>query len=286
MAKRKQAKVAKEKQVQLSPEPDPIGERLIADGFAANSFLLDLNGVRAAYEHEPYSFPWNLPSRLFTWPVDTRRGPDGVRRITLRHPLLVEHPFAQELLAKGYELCPPEECIDEYGGVEWNGNLGTWWHAVDLIENPQELLQTRQFTTDEDIAGAVSYRCSYPRKSPLPGLLREMRSVMTALGIPEPTTDDSRSIMREFHQPSLCKSEEGTERWPINTHRALKSADSTSIAWAYIHGIEQGWFENKNGFLQWSPRGRAIFDGAPVTTHTNTSPARPLAPEQSQMSLF
>lgn len=284
MTKRKKI-IAKDAPQPEPRQPDPIGERLIADGYAPNEFILDLGGGISAKNLDTY--PWNLPSRLFTFPVETLRGPDGIRRIALQHPLLSEHPLAQELVAKGYELSSPGECVNDCGVSVADIDKGSWWHAVDLIEHhPQELLNTRQFTTDEDLAAAVCFRCQYPHtKGPLTTLLREMRAIMKALDVPEPPVSVS-TFRSSFSEPHPCVNEDKVTRWPINTGHALKCAESAETAWTFIHAIEQGWFENRGGYLQWAARGRAVHSGsepAPVFT-----PAMPTsAPVQGrQLSLF
>ncbi len=116
--------------------------------------------------------------------MQTLRGPDTVRRIALRHPLLAEHPLVRELVAKGYELSSADECVNDSGTPFSFFECGEWWHAVDLISSHHdELLKTRQFTTELDIMAAVVFRCHYPEgKRTLSTLVKEMRAVMDALG--------------------------------------------------------------------------------------------------------
>ncbi len=244
---------------------DHLAERLVADGFFPNHYQLEHDGALAAWRTgREYTYPWNLPSRLFQFPAHTYRGPDGVRRIGVQHPLLLDHPLILDLIAKGYELCDAEGCVNEHGVASSFIHHGTWWHAVDLIgSHPRELVATRRFTTDADIAGAVRYRCSYPRqKGPLARLLAEMRDVLAALEAPEPM-DGSAPVLAAFDMPMPCQSDgsgkKSRTRWPINTMRALRSEESARVAWAYIHGIESGWFQNDGGYLHWSQKGRGLW---------------------------
>src|SRR3546814_18959480 len=50
----------------------------------------------ALHDALPISAPWNLPSRLFQFPIEVIRAEqDEPRKIGLRHPLLAAHPFVQ-----------------------------------------------------------------------------------------------------------------------------------------------------------------------------------------------
>ena len=112
----------------------------------------------------------------------------------------------------------------------------------------RELLETRQFTTDEAIAGAVTYGLDY---SPYEGERRcghvsvaEARTIMAAIGYAEPA--ERLAVFRQLAAPSSCSSEKGAVRWPINSGLA---SDGASRAWGRIFGIEAG-------FLQWTALGR------------------------------
>ena len=62
------------------PKPDTIGAALIAHNLVPNEFLLDLNGGLNAGGTER-GYPWNLPSRLFQFPIEvTKQGEDGMRK--------------------------------------------------------------------------------------------------------------------------------------------------------------------------------------------------------------
>jgi len=74
------------------PKPDPTADALIAHGFAHNAGLLDINGSLQVRGEVELPYPWNLPSRLFQFPIEvTRQKEDGTRTISLRHPSLAEH---------------------------------------------------------------------------------------------------------------------------------------------------------------------------------------------------
>lgn len=256
-AKTAQAKAAKEaaEAAQKERERDLIGERLLADGFFRSEYELDHGSSIHARNHTKLPYPWNLPSRLFEWPAETHRGPDGMRRIGLLNPALMDHPTVKELLAKGYTVCSREECVNQHGVSIAHFNPGEWWHAVDLIKQyPHELLKTRQFTTTHAICGAVRYRLDYchaKRGEDLKRIVLDMRRLLTSLAVPIPTGDE----LKRFTEPHECHDPESKKKpfWPINIQR---EADAGAVAWAYIHGIEHGWFQSDSGFLHWSVKGR------------------------------
>ena len=245
------------------PKPDPVADNLIQHGLVPNTFILDLNhGLTTPHDMDrPY--PWNLPSRLFQFPIEvTHQDPDGSRKIGLLHPLLAEHPFVKRLEALGIEV-DPDGAPNEHGHSK--GGMGRWWHAVDLISSGhwRDLLKTAQFTTPDDIAGAVSYGLQY---SPYEGKKRnghistaEAREIMAAIGAPEPTDRDG--IIREhFMPPSPHKSEKGTMRCPINHY----ASDPRLTAWGFILSIEAGLFgHDRAGFLGWTTLGMERFPPAP-----------------------
>jgi hypothetical protein len=238
---------------------DQLAERLVADGFFHNQYQLESDGAfNTGSMQVTYDFPWNLPSRLFQFPMQTLRGPDNVRRIALRHPLLAEHPLVREIVAKGYELSPADECVNDCGTPMNLIDNGEWWHAVDLISSHYNgLLKTRQFTTDLDIFAAVAFRCEYPAgKGSLTTLVKEMREVLDVLGSNEP--GDCESPVRDlFASPKAAAD-------TIQAHFTIKCERSESLAWAYIHSIENGWFTCKKRFLTWSRKGTEMFGDQPI----------------------
>ncbi|WP_161626319.1 hypothetical protein [Sphingobium ummariense] len=71
--------------------PDTLGETLVESGFAPNLYLLDINHALSVPRDFPLPAPWNLPSRMFEYPIEVC-SPDGdqPRKIGLRHPLLAQ----------------------------------------------------------------------------------------------------------------------------------------------------------------------------------------------------
>src|SRR3546814_18461236 len=75
-----------------------LGDKIIEAGLAPNGFILDLNSGLSVPRGFELPAPWNLPSRLFRFPIEVckPRG-DRPRTIGLRHPGLAEHPFVQSV---------------------------------------------------------------------------------------------------------------------------------------------------------------------------------------------
>lgn len=247
---------------------DYLGEALIEKGFAPNGFVLDLNhSLTVPYEME-LPAPWNLPSRLFRFPIEVCEATkDRPRRIGLMHPLLGEHPFVQRVAAElGIEL-DPNGAPNAYGVSKQR--TGLWWHAVDLVSAGmwRELLETRRFTTDDDIAGAVCYGMDYsPHDSERDGHIStaEAREIMAAIGAEEP--EDRTALLLDMADPRPCEQEKGQVRWPINSGY---DTDAETRAWGRIFGIESGWFaRDRGGFLQWTQTGRDRFAAGDSATYT------------------
>ncbi|MBD8737042.1 hypothetical protein [Sphingomonas sp. CFBP 13706] len=249
---------------------DELGEQIITAGLAENDFILDLNGGLTVPSGFPLPSPWDLPSRLFRFPIEVckARG-DRPRTIGLRHPDLAGHPFVQHVeAALGFKLDPngaPNE--NGYSTCESFG----WFHAVDLVTAGQwrALLDTSDFTTTRSIFNAVDFGLRYSDHSEggkRHGHLStsEARQIMDELGATEPI--NRASIIRELGKPSACNSEgkKGGERWPING----KASSLEDQAWAMIFGIEDGWFEyDRAGFLQWSVKGRDRYSAGNAVTY-------------------
>src|SRR3546814_14318903 len=65
-------------------QADQLGDQIIAAGFAPNGFVLDINGALDVPRDFPLSAPWNLPSRLFQFPIEViRAAQDEPRKIEL-----------------------------------------------------------------------------------------------------------------------------------------------------------------------------------------------------------
>lgn len=253
-------------------QTDTLGEQIVTAGFAANQYLLDMNGALCVPRDFPLAAPWNLPSGLFQFPIETAK-PDGdqPRKIGLRHPMLAEHPFVKHVEATlGITL-------DRNGAPNRHGystaDQGRWRHAVDLMtaEHYRDLIDTQDFTDPAAVFGAIAFACRYSptEKNETGGYLStaQARIVMDEMGACEP---DSRSeIIRQFHAPKASKQESGAEHWPINHGAGIAPED---IAWAFIHGIEDGWFiYDRCGHLQWSQLGRDRYAAGESISFTETS---------------
>src|SRR3546814_1036089 len=145
-----------------NPHTDTLGEVLVAKGFAPNLVVLDINNSLSVPHCFGMEKPWDLPSRMFRFPIESCR-PDGdqPRKIGLRHPLLADHPYVRHVeAALGME-------IDRHGAPNRYGYTDAptarWWHAVDLIcaGKWRELLETQEFTDPACIMHGVAYGCSY-----------------------------------------------------------------------------------------------------------------------------
>ena len=214
--------------------------------------------------------PWNLPSRLMQFPVSMAAPIDGrPRRLGVRHALLAQHPFVQQIeQALGFQL---EPCgIPNRYGIR--NDHGQWHHAVDLVCAYQwrQLIETRDLTTDDSIAGAVGFGLDHSDyRSSRKGYLTttEARAIMAAIGEDEPT--DATALLRIFAAPVLSSQGENKKGWPINTRF---DAGSSPRAWGRIIGIEYGWFDyDRAGFLQWAETGRARYAAGDATTYTEAS---------------
>lgn len=238
-----------------SPCPDELGERLIACGLVPNSFVLDLNQTLSVPRDMELPPPWNLPSRLFQFPIEVSKGPpEQPRIIGLMHPMLSAHPFVVHVETLLDMTLSPGGAPNRHGYSLCDTAL--WWHAVDLVSagSWRALLDTRQFTTDDDIIGAVSFGCRYTleRDARKPLLTtKDARTMLRTAGSTEPAQRTAN--LRQFTAPMPCKSDDGPERWPINTC----GMEPSEVAWGMIHGIEDGWFSYRSGHLEWSARGRA-----------------------------
>ncbi len=250
---------------------DELGDVLVAKGFVANRFVLDLNHHLSVPGGMALEAPWNLPSRLFRFPIEVSEPVDGMRRIGLMHPLLAAHPWVQVVeKALGVKLDTrgaPNGC-----GVS-NTRSATWWHAVDLVtaEKWRDLIETRRFTTDEDIARAVVFGLSYSPDDAgkCSGFLttQEARSIMAALGQAEPA--NRRGVLTGFAAPQSCCGESGVERWPVNSGRGSTSPVGP---WTYIVALEDGWFSyDRQGFVGWTQAGRDRYAAGDQATFTEAS---------------
>lgn len=237
--------------------PDPLGDLLVEKGLVPNEFVLDLNGTLSpGYDDPEPPPPWNLPSRLFQFPIEVSpQLEDGTRRIGLMHPLLCDHPFVKQVEAAiGYKI----EAIgapNEAGYTKTDG-LHLWWHACDLARHNMwdELFETRRFTTDEHIAQAVEHQLHSRGKKFTP---KTAAAVLKRLGIKSPL-NPAMSI-RKFMAPSPCQSDgpKSPVNWPVNT--AFSDTAPGKNAWAMIWGIDNGWFGYRGPYINWTDKGRQLY---------------------------
>ena len=250
---------------------DTLGELLVAKGFASNLVVLDINRALDVPPGFTLPAPWNLPSRLFRFPIEACP-PDGdqPRKIGLRHPLLADHPYVRHVEALlGFE-------IDRHGAPNRYGHStapdARWWHAVDLISAGKwrELLETQDFTDPGCIMWAVAYGCRYShhedKKAAGYMTTAEARTIMREIGATEP--EDRSAIMRLFSEPKICRQDNASEHWPINHGRQC----AEDVAWGFIIGIEDGWFKHdRSGYLQWSQLGRDRYAAGDSVSFTESS---------------
>ena len=251
---RKSGSYAKEKAV--AELADPLGEALIAHGFAANDFLLNLNKTVKVPGGVELTGQWALPSRMFEFPIETHEPEaDRPRTIGLLHPLLAEHPFVRHFeRVMGFEVPRTPACNACGYSAAYQA---TWWHAVDLAGAGawRDLIETRAFTTDHDIFHAVAFALRYASKDePIADKLRNVRRVMQELGSEQPA--DQSIVIRSLMRPMPCGDDKGKTRWPINEDRG----DAGTRAWAFILGVENGWFEFCGAHLNWSAAGRHRYE--------------------------
>jgi len=243
-------------------------QALIRHGFVASDYLLSINGGLSVPRHIDLPAPWNLPSRLFQFPIETCQHEDGIH-IGLLHPALADHPFVKQIEATLGITLDPKGAPNAHGYSKQE--TGQWWHAVDLISAGewQALLATRHFTTDTDIARAVAFGLTYSHHdAKRMGHITtgEARQIMAAIAAPEPAS--RRTGILSLSRPLPCKPDKGAEHWPIN-HPALPA---DTLAWALIHGIEDGWFAyDRAGFLHWTAQGRERYAAGDQDTFTTAS---------------
>lgn len=238
-----------------------LADVLIAEGFVPNEYLLDTNHTLEVPAGEALGDPWDLPSRLFRFPLEVQQRKDGKYHIGLMHIRLCEHPFVRRVQKairphKIRNCGAPNQC-------GYTQAPATWWHAIDLISQWQALLRTAGFTTHTDIARAVVYALDY-RIIYLPAA----RGVLKAIDVPEPEVRGRAASMRAlFSEPNIVKPDKQAAYWPLNHSRAGHT-NPGALAWSRIHGIEAGWFaypKRGKGSLQWSESGRAIMSATAPT---------------------
>jgi hypothetical protein len=245
---------------------DELGEKLIAAGFAPNEFILNLNHALTTPAGMKLPAPYNLPSRLFRFPIETQIGKDGKRHIGLMHPCLGDHPFVKQVSRAIGGRIDLEGAPNAYGYTQ---APATWWHACDLIHHGlwRELLKTQRFTTKFDILRAIVHGLDYNEgKRGKPRLsVPDAKTMLAALKAPEPP--DRLGTLQLLMRPSVCQPEKGAAYWPLNSHSRDEAAAGVE-AWGRVIGIDAGWFSyNRQGFLNWSPLGREVYARGPSSTH-------------------
>ncbi|SAL84905.1 hypothetical protein AWB68_07489 [Caballeronia choica] len=250
-------------------QTDELADKLIELGFFPNAFLLNLNRKLQVPNNKALPAPWNLPSRLFRYPIEITDAGDGFTRLGLMHPLLADHPFVKDVETALEVTLRPDGAPNPHGHSQ--SDTALWWHAVDLVAAGlwRELLETAAYTTRENIANAVWYGLQYsPHDGKTNGHLTpaEGRQMMQAVDSPEPS--DQAATLLDFSTPHACKQDGGRESWPINGG----SRDVFRRAWGIIIGIERGWFTyNRGGFLNWSEAGRCRYDAGDRSSFIETS---------------
>lgn len=241
---------------------------LIERGLAHNEFLLDINGTLLTSDLVKLDAPWNLPSRLFQFPIEVGEADaDGSRRIGMMHPGLADHPFVQFVSEVIGEPLSPGGAPNPYGYTKQS--TAQWWHAVDLVSSGhwRELIQTQQFTTPELIANAIVYgldhRCDEGR-----GITTaDARVMMAALGFAQP--DAAAAHLASALEAPRHENTSTGKSWSV---RCIHGTASPDRAWSRILGLELGWFAyERAGFICWTQKGRDRFAAGPGDTFTESA---------------
>lgn len=254
-----------------SMNTDTLGAALVGQGFAPSLGILDINNSLSVPQGFALPAPWNLPSRMFRFPIEVcPPDRDRPRVIGLRHPLLADHPYVRYVEALlGFE-------IDRNGAPNRHGYstapTARWWHAVDLVSAGKwrDLLATQEFTEPVCIMNAVAFGCRYShhedKKAAGYITTAEAREIMRAIGSSEP--ERRSATILSFSAPSVCRQDSGAKHWPINTGRQC----AEDVAWGMIFGIEDGWFHHdRSGHLQWSELGRERYAAGDSAIYTQAS---------------
>jgi hypothetical protein len=127
---------------------------------------------------------------------------------------------------------------------------------VDLVGAGlwEDLLRTRQFTTDRDIVRAVAYGLDYgPYEGKRSGkahlTTREARAILAAIGADEPSNPGPDDALRvaNFHEG------QGPEGKPQRSIHWMHGPGDIANAWGRIIGLERGWLKtDRSGHLKWT----------------------------------
>lgn len=239
---------------------------LIEAGIAKNDYVLDLN--RALSSTGALPAPWNLPSRLFSSPIEVgERNADGSRQIGMMHPGLSDHPFVKIVSELVGEPLSPEGAPNRHGFT--NQGTAQWWHAVDLVSSGhwRELIETRQFTTPALIASAVVYGLDHRSEDGGRLTTKDARVMMAAIGFAEPA-DKIAHLCSVLSAPRYETHSNG-KSWSV---RCIHGSAADARAWGRVLGLEAGWFVyDRAGFLCWSEKGRDHFANGPADTFTESA---------------
>lgn len=249
---------------------DALGELILSKGLASNEYLLDLDSALGVLDDFELPAPWNLPSRMFQWPIETHPPRDGrPRNIGLLHPALAEHPYVKHVEAVLGLTIPREPAPNDCGYTK--SEVAPWWHAVDLAAAGywRELMETAEFTTRECMFRAAGLALHALRNekggdSNNRHAIWEARGLLAWLSSQEPM--NRAASIRVMAAPSPFSDGDGM-RCPVNSGGRETSHEAE--AWAYIHGIEDGWMTyDRRGYLQWSELGQKRYvacDGGSFT---------------------
>lgn len=237
-----------------------LGEKIVAAGLARDIHQLTTNQSLPMPCNFLLPAPWNLPSRLFQYPIEIfPPDHDSPWQIGLRHPLLASHPFVLHAEASLGISIPREPVRNRWGYS--TAQTARWWHAVDLIIEGhwRSLIETVEYTTPADIFRSIIFGLRYSdhrNECSRNGYLsiHDARFMMSFLQATEPS--DRATIVRTLCAPTLNSTDRKTPHWPVNTG-GICSEDN---AWAVIIGLEDGWLNyDRAGFLEWSESGRARY---------------------------
>lgn len=225
-----------------NPAQTPV-DALIKHG-VLNADILHLNSVVTVPRSFELDGHWGLPSRLFRHPISIE-----ANDLRLKHPGLSEHPFVRHLeTITGNSI--------QYLAPKYTDH-SLWHHAVDLAMAGmyQELMTTREYTTDENIVGALCFALCHRNDDPMKVLTVKLaRQLAKALGCTEPR--DRATTIKGLPAPSVVKGECGV-RYPVN---GIRSGNPEHL-YALIHGLEDGWFTHIGDHIQWTAQGRDFHAG-------------------------
>lgn len=231
---------------EFAQHPDELGERLVELGLSPNIYILDINGALTADEFGDEA-PWNLPSRVMRFPIVygapsyDKDGKPVDRCLSLMHPDLSNHPFVKKV----ERLLSRSITFEDASKVKYQTKHAQWWHAVDLISSGHynELIETRNFTTDEGLLAAASYALSYgPDKSGQGYITLQQARALCDL-VAAQMANGADLDLSDFLDKAPPKEGE------INIHRRFDKIEEIAIL---IAGIERGAFRYKGRFLRWT----------------------------------